>query len=108
MLANYNLDAMIPSLAFDNLLANVFKAATGSSMSISCKSWLNLLMVTPVSVVAKNDMGALFIRVRNFAGTWEKRDLLQDSFQQLPMEVFTRPWHHCDDHLPARGLIYKV
>lgn len=28
-------------------------------MSINWRSWLNLLMVTPVSVVEKNDIGAL-------------------------------------------------
>ena len=30
-------------------------------MSISCRSWLNLLSVTPVSVVEKNDIGELHI-----------------------------------------------
>jgi len=43
----------------DDALVNVLRAETGSSMSISCKSWLNLFNVTPESVVTKKDMGAL-------------------------------------------------
>lgn len=44
----------------DNVLAKVFNAARGSSMSMSIRSWLNLFTVTPVSVLEKKDMGALY------------------------------------------------
>jgi hypothetical protein len=46
-------------MVVNSLLAKVFNAATGNSMSISCKSWLNLFKVTPVSVEAKKDVLAL-------------------------------------------------
>lgn len=36
-----------------------FKAETGRSISMSCKSWLNRLRVVPVSVAEKKDIGAL-------------------------------------------------
>lgn len=48
-------------LVFVYLLAKVLRADTGSSISISCRSWLKRLSVTPVSVVEKNDMGELAI-----------------------------------------------
>lgn len=41
------------------LLAKVFSAAVGNSMSISCRSWLKRFRVTPESVLTKKDMGAL-------------------------------------------------
>jgi hypothetical protein len=42
-----------------DLLANVFSAVMGSSMSMSIRSWLKRFRVTPVSTVEKNDMGDL-------------------------------------------------
>ena len=41
------------------VLRQVRTSAVGSSMSISSKSWLNLFVVVPVSVVVKNVIGAL-------------------------------------------------
>lgn len=43
----------------EGILAKVLSAATGSSISISMRSWLKRLSVTPVSVVEKNDIGDL-------------------------------------------------
>jgi hypothetical protein len=42
-----------------NNVAMVLMAAIGRSMSMSCKSWLNLLRIEPLSVVEKNNIGAL-------------------------------------------------
>lgn len=42
-----------------DILAKVFNAARGSSMSMSIRSWLKRFTVTPVSVLEKKDMGAL-------------------------------------------------
>jgi len=44
----------------EHVLAKVFKAATGSSISINMRSCENLLMVTPVSVVEKKVIGELY------------------------------------------------
>jgi hypothetical protein len=41
-------------------LAKVFRAVMGNSISISIRSWLKRLRVTPVSVVEKKDIGDLF------------------------------------------------
>jgi hypothetical protein len=49
-----------------SLLAKVFRAETGNSMSINMRSWLKRLSVTPVSVVAKNAMGELFVLGNGF------------------------------------------
>jgi hypothetical protein len=46
-------------VGLEHVLAKVFKAATGSSMSINIRSCENLLRVTPVSVVEKNVIGEL-------------------------------------------------
>lgn len=42
-----------------DLLANTFNAVMGSSMSMSMRSWLKRLSVTPVSTVEKKDIGDL-------------------------------------------------
>lgn len=38
-------------------------AVPGSSMSISWRSWLNLLTVVPLSTVLWNDIGALWLAI---------------------------------------------
>ena len=84
-----------------NLLANVFSAATGNSISISMRSWLNRLRVTPVSVVEKKDMGDLF-----FISTWGiinsiTCNLPKNRIQKLLVECDTGARNHRDDELPA-------
>jgi hypothetical protein len=43
----------------NGILAKVLRAAMGSSMSMSMRSWLKRLRVKLESVSTKNDMGAL-------------------------------------------------
>jgi len=45
-----------------NILVKVLRAAIGNSISMSWRSWLKRLRVTPESVLTKKDMGALYRR----------------------------------------------
>ena len=50
-----------------SLLKRVFIAAEGSSISTRVMSWLNLLVVTPMSVFMKKDKGVLFRETNQIA-----------------------------------------
>ena len=87
-------------------VAKVLRAETGSSMSISMRSWLKRLSVTPVSVVAKKDMGELaLVSIASQRG----RDYLPKHCVQKPLvEVYTAAWHHRDDELPKEDVSISI
>lgn len=69
----------------------VLSAATGSSMSISWRSWLKRFMVTPVSVLTKNDIGALWavsLRSRRMIQKQKNGHLPQNSLEEFKVKLF--------------------
>ena len=87
-----------------DLLAKVLRAATGNSISISMRSWLKRLSVTPVSVVEKKDMGDLyFVSMRGFINC-DTSNIPKHRIQQLLVECDAGTRDHRNDELPSMGV----
>lgn len=65
-------------------------------------------MVTPESVLTKNDIGALLSCQNRSAGLWSMTGIPENSLEDGEVECLASPRDHGDNHLPGHPVQYSI